>query len=150
MHLDKPLSMPSGFEPSHSPLALTRRLMRVLSPVVQVPMLSVSHAGYHHSLRRAVAAELVSNNDARFAASGPQQLAKEADRGKPISLRLHEDVEDHAVLINRSPQVVSDAIDLQEDFVEMPFIAGSSTPSPQPVGILFAELIAPAPDRLIR
>ena len=34
VHLDKPLGMPSGFETSHSPLPLPRRLMRVLGPVV--------------------------------------------------------------------------------------------------------------------
>ena len=109
----------------------------------------MSNAGHDHSFRRAITAELVSNNDPGFAPSRPQQLAKEPDCGKPIPLRLHEDVEDHAALINRSPQVVSDTIDLQEDFVQMPFIAGSSTSSPQPVGILLAELITPAPDRLI-
>ena len=34
VHLGKPLGMRSGFEVSHSPLPLPRRLMRVLGPVV--------------------------------------------------------------------------------------------------------------------
>jgi hypothetical protein len=34
VYLDKALGMPRGFEPSHAPLALTRRLMRVLGSVV--------------------------------------------------------------------------------------------------------------------
>jgi len=41
------------------------------------------------------------------------------DRGETIPLRLHEDVEDHAVLIDSSSEIVSDAVDLEEDFVEM-------------------------------
>jgi hypothetical protein len=110
-------------------------------------MLSMSNTRHDHSFPRFVAAELISNNDARFAPCCPQQLAKESDRGKPIPLRLHEYVEDNAVLIYRSPEVVSDAVDLEEDFIQMPFVAGSSTSSPKPIGILFAELVAPAPER---
>jgi hypothetical protein len=34
---------------------------------------------------------------------------------------LHEYVEDNDVLIYRSPEVVSDAVDLEEDFIQMPF-----------------------------
>lgn len=34
VNLDETLRMPSRFEPSHSPLPLARRLMRVLSPVI--------------------------------------------------------------------------------------------------------------------
>ncbi len=66
VHLDKSLRVPAGFEPPHSPLSLTRRLMGILRPVVQVTMLSMSDAGHHHPFRCAVAAELISNNDARL------------------------------------------------------------------------------------
>src|SRR4051794_10936105 len=38
------------------------------------------------------------------------------------------------------------AVDLEEYLIQMPLIASSGTSSPEPVGILFAELIAPAPD----
>jgi hypothetical protein len=34
VNLDEPLGVPSRFEPAHSPLPLTHRLMRVLSPVI--------------------------------------------------------------------------------------------------------------------
>lgn len=105
----------------------------------------MSNAGHHHSFRRPIAAQLVSNNDARFAPSCPQQLAKEPDRGEPIPFRLYQDVQHNPVLIDCPPEVASDAVDLEEDFVQMPFVAGLGTPSPQTVGILFAELFAPAP-----
>jgi hypothetical protein len=39
VNLDKPLSVSSGFEASHSSLPFTRRLVRVLSSVVQIPVL---------------------------------------------------------------------------------------------------------------
>ncbi|MCU1292286.1 MAG: hypothetical protein JWP08_1136 [Bryobacterales bacterium] len=117
VHLNKALGVPGGFEASHSPLALTRRLVRVLRPVVQVSMLSMSHTGHHYALRCPVAAQLVRNDDARFAPSCPPQLAKEPQGGEPVPLWLYKDVEDYAVLIYRSPEVVSDTVDLQEDFV---------------------------------
>src|SRR4051794_25634981 len=141
--------MSSGFEPSHSSLSLSCRLMRVFRPVVQVPMLAVSDPGHHHSFRCAVAAELVSDNDARCAPGRPQELPEETNCGKAITLRLYEDVEDNAVLIDCSPEVMSDTVDLQKHFIQMPLIASSGTSSPEPVGILFAELIAPAPDRFV-
>ena len=106
VHLDKPLGVPSGFEPSHSSLPLSRRLMRVLRAVVQVPMLAMGNAGHHHSFRCPVTAQLVSHNDAWVASGCPQQLAKEPHGGKTISFRLHENVEHDAVLIDRSPEIM--------------------------------------------
>jgi hypothetical protein len=63
--------------------------MRVLGPVVQVPMLAMSNAGHHHSFRRPIAAQLVSNNDAGFATSCSQQLVKKPHCGETIPLRLN-------------------------------------------------------------
>jgi hypothetical protein len=44
VHLDKALRVWTGFELPHASLPFARRLMRVLRAVVQVPVLSVSHA----------------------------------------------------------------------------------------------------------
>jgi hypothetical protein len=52
VHLDKPLGMPSGLEPPHASLSLTRRLMRVLRAVVQVPMPSMKNFGHYDPFRR--------------------------------------------------------------------------------------------------
>ena len=150
MNLDKVLRVPRGLKPSHSPLPFSGRLVRVLSAVVEVPMLSMSNTRHHNPFRRPVAAQLVSNNDARFAPRYPQQLAEESDGSKPIPLLLHKDIEDNAVLIDSSPEVVSDAVDLEKDFIQMPFIASSSTSSPQAGGIFLTEFVAPATDRLVR
>ena len=47
------LGVPWGFEPAHAPLALTRRLVGVFRPVVQIAMLamfySLSRAWPRHS-----------------------------------------------------------------------------------------------------
>ena len=66
MNLDELLSVSGGFVPSHPSFPLTRPLVRVLGSIVQIPMLSMSNAEDHHTFRGAVAAQLVSNNDARW------------------------------------------------------------------------------------
>src|SRR5438270_12615066 len=71
------------------------------------------------------------------------------DCGKPIPLRLNQNIEHNTVLIDCSPEIVSDAVDLEKNFVEVPLITASSTSSSEAIGILFAELIAPTPDRLV-
>jgi len=45
VNLDELLGVSSRLKPSHSPLPLSGRLMRVLRPVVQVTMLSMSKPG---------------------------------------------------------------------------------------------------------
>jgi hypothetical protein len=66
----------------------------------------------------------------------------------PIPLRLHEDIEDNPVLINGSPEVVSDAVDLEKNLVQTPFVPGPGTPSPETVGILLPNL-PHQPDRFV-
>ena len=146
VNLDIALGVLAGFEPPHSPLALTCRLMRVLRAVVQMPVLPVRNARHHHSPGHTVTAELVSNNDSRFTPGCPQQPAEEANGGKPIPPGLDQNIEHNTVLIDSSPQIMRDTIDLEEDFIQMPFIAGPGTPSPQAFRELAAKFVAPAPD----
>jgi hypothetical protein len=111
-------------------------------------MLSMSDAGHYNPFRSTIASEFIGNDHARMTTSrSPQHPAKETYGRESIPPWLHKDVEHNAVLINGSPEVMSNAVDVEEDFVQMPFFTGSSTPSPEPVGIRFAELVAPAPNR---
>ena len=112
-------------------------------------MLSMSHARHDDPFRRPVTPQLVRNNDARSVSSCPQKLAEKTNCGKAVPLRLNQNIQDNTVLIDSSPEVMSDAVDLEEDLVEMPFVSSSSTPSPETIGVLLAELIAPAPYRFV-
>ena len=109
----------------------------------------MSDSGHHLPFRRSVAAQLIRNDHAWLMSGSTYQLTKEPHCSKSIPFRLYQDVEDNTVLIDCSPEVVSDAVDLQEHLVQMPFISGSGSPSSEALGILFAELIAPTPDRLV-
>src|SRR5436305_2885014 len=109
----------------------------------------MSNSGHHDPFRCPVATQLVSNDHAWSARSCTQQLAEEPDGSKAIALWWHENSKDNTVLIDRSPKVVGDSVDLEEDFIQMPFVTGPSATSPQTGGILLAKLVAPAPDRFI-
>ena len=112
-------------------------------------MLPMRNTGHHDSFCCRVAAQLVRDDYAWLSSCSLQQLAKETNRGEAIPFRLDEDVEDDAVLIDGSPEVVNDAVDLEEDLVQMPLITRSGTSSPEAVGVVFAELLTPTPDRLV-
>ena len=61
-----------------------------------------------------------------------------------ISPRLYQDVQHDAMLIDRPPQPVAWAADLQRNFVEeVPLVAGSGSCLPEhaPAGIIGSELM---------
>src|SRR5436305_8249253 len=121
VHLDKALGVAAGFEVSHPSLPLTRRLMRVLRSVIQIPVLSVSYLGHHHSFGGGITAQLVSNDHAWSMPSGSQQPAEETHGSKSITLSLHKDIDHDSMLIDGSPEIVRNAVDLEEHLIQMPF-----------------------------
>jgi hypothetical protein len=62
---------------------------------------------------------------------------------------LRENIQDVAVLIHRSPQVVTCIIDGEKDLIEVPFVTWPRAPMPEFIRIGWAELAAPLPDGFI-
>jgi len=83
-------------------------------------MLSMSNAGQHNPFRRRVAAQFVRDDHAWAVRRGTQQLAEEPDASKSVPSWLDENIEDDTVLGDRSPEIVGDSVDLEEDFIQMP------------------------------
>jgi hypothetical protein len=50
----------------------------------------------------------------------PKQLSKKLQRGVPVPPLLHQNVEDHALVIDRAPQPHLPSTDPHEHLVEMP------------------------------
>jgi hypothetical protein len=67
-----------------------------------------------------------------------------------IPTRLQQDVDDLAVLVDGSPEVLPLAADRDEQFVEMPGVADNPGATSEASGVGRAEDLAPAPDRLVR
>jgi hypothetical protein len=66
------------------------------------------------------------------------------------SAASHKNIESVPILVNGAPEVVQLAIDHEEDFIQMPCIAGSGTPTPALIGIGLPELQAPLTNGFIR
>jgi hypothetical protein len=86
----------------------------------------MSDSWQDYSFCSTIATKLVRNDHPRSAATGLQQLAKETDSSEAISFGLHQDVDHHAMLINCTPQIMLDAIDLQEHFIQEPLVRPAS------------------------
>ncbi len=63
--------------------------------------------------------------------------------------RLHEDVEYVAICVDRPPQPVSDAIDFEDDLVEMPPVGCRGPVASDLRSELRSKLPDPDPDRLV-
>ena len=72
-----------------------------------------------------------------------QDLAKEAFGSLPVSVACDQNVEDIAILVHRSPEIMPFAADGDEHFVHVPDVTESTLPSPQSVGALGSKLAAP-------
>ena len=141
--------MSSRLEAAHLSLLLTRWLLRVLGAVVEPFVLAVFHAGYNLPLSRSVAGPFVGNNDPWHGAATLEQLAKEAFGRVLIAFGGDQDIQDVAMLVHGSPPVMSLAVDLEEDFIQVSLVARLRTTAAQLVSIDLAELETPLPQGFV-
>jgi hypothetical protein len=98
----------------------------------------------------AVAAQLISDDYTRHILKALQQPSKESFGGFGIPPWLNEYVEYNAVLIHRTPKVMLHALDPDEHLIKVPLVTGPRTAAAQSAREGLAELLAPAPDGLVR
>jgi hypothetical protein len=143
------LGMTRGFEPLHATLALARRPMRVLAPVMEITTLTMRYLWKHLALGRAVALQLVGHDAVGHIPQALEQLAKELLGGLLVPPALHQAIEDVGVLIHRSPQVMTPAVDGQTHRIEMPLVTWPRPSASEPIGIVLPKLQTPLPDSFI-
>ena len=107
----EPLELSGRRETPHLALPLTRRLVGDLGSIVRVLIGDVDHRRHHGAARGGVGAQLVGDQSSRETALGFQQRPKESDGCSPIPVRLHEDVQDVTVLVDRAPQILLVTLD---------------------------------------
>src|SRR3989449_7743023 len=142
----KPLSMARRFKPLHAIFALPRGPMRVLTAVVEIATLAVFDPGQDLALRRAVALQLIRDDDPRYIPQALEQLAKKLLRRLLIAPALHQDVEHVIILIHGTPQVMALPVDRQKYLVEVPFVAWLGTSTLQPIRVVLSTLQTPLAD----
>ena len=63
-----------------------------------------------------------------------------------VAAALHQNVEHVIVVIDSAPQVMTLAIDRQEDFIQMPFVTRARPAVLQLIGVVLPKLETPLPD----
>src|SRR5262249_20455214 len=142
----KALGMPSRLEPLHTILTLACGTMGVLTPVVEIPTLTMFDPRQDLPFRRAVALQLVGNDDPRYVLQALEQLAKKLLRGVLIAPALDQDVEHVIVLIHGAPQVMPLPVDRQKDLVQMPLVPWLGASTLQLIRIVLPKLPTPLAD----
>jgi len=132
---EEPLRVPGRLEPLHTPLPLTSGLVRVLSTVVQVPVLPMLHARQELAHGRAVALQLIRDEHPWDILTAFEELTEEFLRSLLVPPPLHQDVEHHAIMIDRPPEIVPLLIDRDEYFIQVPFVAWTRPATMQGIGI---------------
>src|SRR5215471_6896721 len=91
---EEALGIVRGFEALHAPLALTRRPMRVLTRVIEVAALTVFYPWEHLTLGRAIAFELLRDDDPRHVLQPLQELVEKLLRRLLVASALYQDIAD--------------------------------------------------------
>ena len=146
---EEALRVPGGLKSLHAPLALAGRLMGVLRTVVEVAVLAMLHPREDFPLRCPVAFELVGDDHTGHVGEPLEEFPEELLGGLLVAPPLHEDIEDMAVLIHGSPEVMTFAINGQKHLIQVPFVTRPRAPVTELIGVLLAKLAAPLPDRFI-
>jgi hypothetical protein len=109
---EEALRVSRRLEALQAPLPLAGRLVGVFGAIVQVPVLAMFHTREALSLRRLVAFELVRDEDPRHIRQPLQQLAEKFLCRLLMTTALDENIQDVAILIDSSPQIMPGIVNL--------------------------------------
>ena len=116
----KALNVSRRLEPPHDQLAPSKWQMRILGPVVLPQALLVASRQAQLRLRCPIRSELIGDERLGREALLPEQFAHEL-RGRPcIAPSLHKEIENLALVVDRSPEPESSAGDQNRHLIEMP------------------------------
>ena len=133
------------FELSHLSFSLPRRLVRDFGAIVLVLLGAMADGRHDAPMRRRIASQLVGDQPTRHAALTFQQLA-EKPFGGPVATRLDEDVDDVAILIDGTREILPLSLDRDEDLVQVPCVSLATLAALQSTSVFRPELDAPKTD----
>ena len=111
MHGQESLRLTGRFKPSHLSLTLPCGLVGDFGAIVPVSVRAMGDGRHDRSVRSPVAAQLVGDQPPRLTLLALQQLAKKACGSPAVAPRLDEDVDDVAILIDGTPEIVAPSLD---------------------------------------
>ena len=78
-----------------------------------------------------------------------EQFTEKAFGGPAITPALEQDIDDIAVLVNGTPQILSLPLYGHEHFVQQPMVARCRLMTPQTAGVVGPESLTPTPDGFV-
>ena len=118
-------------------------LVRDFGPVVVILASSMGNGWKDLSVGRRIASKLVGNELPGWPPLVFQHLAKEALSGSAVSVACDQNIQDVAVLVHRSPKIMTFAADRDEQLIHVPDVAESALSSPQSTSVRWSKLPAP-------
>ena len=135
VHGQESLCLTGRFEPSHLSLALSCGLVGDFGTIVLVSVRAMGDRRHDRSVRRPVAAQLVGDQPPRLTLLALQQLAEKACGSPAVAPRLDEDIDDVAILIDGTPEIVPPSLDGDEDLVQVPSVAQLALSALEPASV---------------
>ena len=108
------------------------------------------HRRHDRADRSAVTLQLVRDQAKRNLPLTLQELEKEALRCMTVASGLDEDVDQVAVLIDRTPEILPLAVDRNEDLVQVPRVSEAALSSFEIPRVIRTEFQTPLPDGFVR
>jgi hypothetical protein len=102
--------------------------MGVLRTVIEIPVLAVLYTWQEFSLRRAIAFELIRDEDLGHVDQALEEFAEKLLRRLLVPAALDENIQHVAVLVHGAPEIMTFAVDGEEYLIQVPFVARSGTP----------------------
>jgi hypothetical protein len=125
-------------------------LVTVFGTVIQAFVRPVFCARIHLLDGWDVAGQLIREDHARPGRLPIKEALQERFRCRLVASLLEEDVEDHAVRIDRTPEIPGAPADAQLHFIQVPPVTGSGSAPLDLRREAWPELEAPPADRLVR
>ena len=86
-------------------------------------------------MRNPVAGQLIGDQPPRRTLLALQQLAEKACGSPTVATRLDEDIDDVAILIDGTPEIVPPSLDGDEDLVQVPDVAQPALSTPESASV---------------
>src|SRR5215470_9122748 len=145
----KALGVSRRLEPLHAIFTLPRRPVRVLAAIIEVAALSMFYSGQDLALGRAVALQLIRDDDPRYVLQSLEQLTEKLLRRLFVASARHEDIEDVVVLVDRAPEVMALTINREKYLIQVPLVTWLGASVLQLIRVALPKLQTPLPDGLM-
>jgi len=106
-------------------------------------MVDVIHRGHDRTMSGVIASEFVGHQPSRFLPLALDETTEKAFSRTLISATLYENINDIAVLIDSSIQIMSLSLHGDKDFVDVPCVAQPPLSFLEFAGIIRSKLLAP-------